>query len=93
MNSGHMEIDRDQSVYAEERANVNRTHIEVTDRAISVISLILASIAITTALWINRENDQLYRHVQELRIRVEDAELAAREVNPHFNPVRQPKDK
>lgn len=39
------------------------------------------------------ELDREYRFLQELRIRVEDAELAAQQVNPNFKPIRQPKDK
>jgi hypothetical protein len=38
------------------------------------------------------ENDRQYRFLQELRVRVEDAEMAAKEVNPNFKPARQPKE-
>lgn len=34
------------------------------------------------------DSDRLYRMVQEFRIRVEDAEIAAEEVNPKFHPRR-----
>jgi hypothetical protein len=72
--------------------NVNKTVIEISERTFSILSFGLALIAIMVSFWISRDNDRLYRHVQELRIRVEDAELAAQQVNPNFKPVRQPKE-
>ena len=38
------------------------------------------------------EVDRQYRFLQELRSRVEDAEMAAKEVNPEFRKARQPKE-
>lgn len=34
------------------------------------------------------ELDRQYRFLQELRVRVEDAEMAAKEVNKNYNPPR-----
>jgi hypothetical protein len=40
----------------------------------------------------DRATDIQYRHMQELRSRVEDAEMAAKEVNPTFKFSHQPKE-
>jgi hypothetical protein len=68
--------------------NVNKTVIEISERTMSLVALILAAMSIMTAVWMSRENDHLYRSIQELRIRVEDAENAVEKVNPNFMPHR-----
>ena len=42
---------------------------------------------------LREEANRFYRQVQEYRIRVEEAENAAAQVNPNFHPIRQPKEK
>lgn len=78
----------DDSITAHARSNVNKTVIEVSDRTMGLIALILACIAAATAAWMARENDHMYRSIQELRIRVEDAENSVEKTNPNFTPHR-----
>lgn len=72
MNTGHVERQHDQSVYAEEGSNVNRTHIEITDRTLSTVAFGFAIAAFVVSLWAvsdnNKIRDELLRSERESRV-------------------------
>lgn len=71
-NNGHIERHHDHSVYAEERSNVNRNHVEVTERALSIIAFGFAIAAFVVALWATSDNrqirEELLRSERESRV-------------------------
>lgn len=83
--SGHAQIVKTAPVAVRQAVNISERTLTILAFALSLISLVFV-------LFVNRDNDRQYRHLQELRIRVEDAEMAAERVDPNFHPIRQPKE-
>lgn len=72
INSGHIEKNHDHSLYAEERATVNRNHLEVTERTLSIIAFGFAIAGFVVALWATSDNrqirEELLRSERESRV-------------------------
>lgn len=95
-----------QSLTAHEKANVNHNQFTEHSKLLPWLMLValLSGLALGMAIMVgnlqnqseNRMREELgndQRHIQELRARVEDAEMAAKEVNRGFQFPRQPKGK
>lgn len=79
--------------------NVNRTTVEISERTLAILGAVFGISGLVVALMsvVNQSQsesrmridvDREYRQVQEYRVRVEDAENAAKAVNPNFHPKR-----
>ena len=61
----------DKSISAS-HSNVNR--VDISERTLSILAIVLGVASFVTALWSIHESDFTRRHVEELRIRIENAE-------------------
>lgn len=105
MSLGSTHHSPDSSIAAHEGANINQTHFTEHSKLLPWLMFISIlggmALGLSLATMANQSQsesrmradlDRQYRFIQEVRIRAEEAEIAARQVNPNYVFPHQPKE-